>query len=159
MPKDAHEMSKAELHKRVVTLGFDSDERLFIAFYRKLQQGLPEGTGIILRGSVVTNKRHEDGAPFDSQGKGTSDLDVTLVGKKIMEAWSADGYYIPGQHTKPLCDKDPEIAPSINPLREAVQKLVGRPVNMQATSSMVLYARDVVFGEPYYVVVEPGEGA
>jgi hypothetical protein len=159
MPKDAHEMSKAELHKRVVTLGFDSDERLFIAFYRKLQQGLPEGTGIILRGSVVTNKRHEDGAPFDSQGKGTSDLDVTLVGKKIMEAWSADGYYIPGQHTKPLCDKDPEIAPSINPLREAVQKLVGRPVNMQATSSMVLYARDVLFGEPYYVVVEPGEGA
>ena len=159
MPKDAHEMSKAELHKRVVTLGFDSDERLFIAFYRKLQQGLPEGTGIILRGSVVTNKRHEDGAPFDSQGKGTSDLDVTLVGKKIMEAWSADGYYIPGLHTKPLCDKDPDIAPSINPLREAVQKLVGRPVNMQATSSMVLYARDVLFGEPYYVVVEPGEGA
>jgi hypothetical protein len=159
MPKDAHEMSKAELHKRVVTLGFAGDERLFIAFYRKLQQGLPEGTGIVLRGSVVTNIRHEDGHPFDSQGKGTSDLDVTLVGKKVMEAWGADGYYIPGQHTKPLCDKDPDIAPSINPLREAVQKLVGRPVNMQATSSLVLYARDVLFGEPYYVVVEPGEGA
>jgi hypothetical protein len=159
MPKDAHEMSKAELHKRVVTLGFDGDERLFIAFYKKLQQGLPEGTGIVLRGSVVTNKRHEDGHPFDSQGKGTSDLDVTLVGKKIMEAWSADAYYLPGLHTKPLRDEDPEVAPSINPLREALQKLVGRPVNMQATSSLVLYARDVLFGEPYYVVVEPGEGA
>ncbi|HSE24863.1 MAG TPA: hypothetical protein VLB68_24590 [Pyrinomonadaceae bacterium] len=159
MPKDAYEMSKAELHNRVVTLGFGGDERLFIAFYRKLQQGLPEGTGIVLRGSVVTNKRHEDGQPFDSLGKGTSDLDVTLVGKKVMEAWVADGYYIPGQHTKPLCDKDPDIAPSLNPLREALQKLVGRPVNMQATSSLVLYARDVLFGEPYYVVVEPGEGA
>lgn len=159
MPKDAYEMSKAELHKRVVTLGFGGDERLFIAFYRKLQQGLPEGTGIVLRGSVVTNKRHEDGQPFDSQGKGTSDLDVTLVGKKIMEAWSSEAFYIPGLHTKPLSDKDPDIAPSINPLREAVQKLVGRPVNIQATSSMVLYARDVLFGEPYYVVVESGEGA
>jgi hypothetical protein len=82
MPKDIKEMSEAEIRARVLTLGFDGDERLFIAFYRKLQQGIPEGTGIVLRGSVVTNKRHEDGAPFDSQGKGTSDLDVTLVGNK-----------------------------------------------------------------------------
>ena len=76
-----------------------------------------------------------------------------------MEAWSADAYYIPGLHTKPLCDKEPDVAPSLNPLREALQQLVGRPVNMQATSSMVIYARDVLFGEPYYVVVEAGEGA
>jgi len=84
MPKDAYEMSEAEVRSRVITLGFDGDERLFIAFYRKLQQGLPEGTGIVLRGSVVTNTRHEDSAPFDSLGKGTSDLDVTLVGKTVM---------------------------------------------------------------------------
>ena len=159
MPKDAYEMSETELRQRVLTRGFDGDERLFIAFYRKLQQGIPEGTGIILRGSVVTNKRYEDGAPFDSQGKGTSDLDVTLVGKKIMSAWSADAFYIPGLHTKPLCDKDPLIAPTVNPLREALQQLVGRPVNMQATSSLVVYARDVLFGEPYFVVVPPGEDA
>ena len=30
MPKDAHEMTKAELHKRVVTLGFDSDESVMV---------------------------------------------------------------------------------------------------------------------------------
>jgi hypothetical protein len=159
MPKDAHEMSDLELHARIVSLGFGGDERLFIAFYRKLQQGIPEGTGIVLRGSVVTNKRHEDGLAFDSQGKNTSDLDVTLVGKTVMEAWAADAFYIPALHTKPLCDKDPGIAPSLNPLREALQKLVDRPVNIQATSSLVLYARDVMFGEPYYVVVEPGEDA
>ena len=41
-----------EIRTRIVTLGFQSDERLFIAFYRKLQQGLPEGTGIVLRGSA-----------------------------------------------------------------------------------------------------------
>lgn len=158
MPKDAYEMSDAEIRSRILTLAFGGDERLFIAFYRKLQQGIPEGTGIVLRGSVVTNKRHEDGAPFDSLGPDTSDLDVTLVGKEVMDAWSADAFYIPGLHTKPLSDKDPDIAPSLNPLREALQKLVGRPVNMQATSSLVLYARDVLFGEPYYVVVEAGEG-
>ena len=113
----------------------------------------------MLRGSVVTNKRHEDGAPFDSQGPSTSDLDVTLVGSKVMEEWSSDAYYIPALHTKPLCDKDPDIAPNLNPLRESLQKLVGRPVNMQATSSLVLYGRDVLFGEPYFVVVPPGETA
>ena len=159
MPKEPHDMDESEIRSRIVTLAFGGDERLFIAFYRKLQQGLPEGTGIVLRGSVVTNKRHEDGTPFDSLGQGTSDLDVTLVGSKVMEAWNSDAYYIPGLHTKPLCDKDPDVAPSLNPLRESLQKLVGRPVNMQATSSLVLYGRDVLFGEAYYVVVPSGEGA
>lgn len=157
MTKDAYEMNDKELRGRIVTLAFGGDEKLFIAFYRKLQQGLPEGTGIVLRGSVVTNKRHEDGTPFDSQGKGTSDLDVTLVGNKVMEAWLSDAYYIPGLHTKPLCDKDPNIAPSLNALRESLQKLVGRPVNFQATSNIVIYGRDVLFGEPYFVVVPAGE--
>jgi hypothetical protein len=152
-------MSDMEVRARIVTLAFGGDERLFIAFYRKLQQGLPEGTGIVLRGSVITNKRHDDGTPFDSQGIGTSDLDVTVVGKKVMEAWAADAFYIPALHTKPLCDKDPNIAPSLEPLRESLQKLVGRPVNFQATSSLVLYGRDVLFGEPYHIVVEPGENA
>lgn len=157
MPKDTHQMSEAEIRSRVITLGFGGDERLFIAFYRKLQQGLPEGTGIVLRGSVITNQRHEDGAPFDSQGKETSDLDVTLVGRKVMEAWKSDAYYIPGLHTKPLCDSDPEVASSLNPLRESLQQLAGRPVNFQATSSFVLFARDVLLSEPYFVVVKAGE--
>ena len=159
MPKDPHEMSESEIRSRIVTLAFGGDERLFIAFYRKLQQGLPENTGIVVRGSAVTNKRHEDGTPFDSQGQGTSDVDVTVVGKKVMEAWTEGSFYIPGLHTKPLCDKDPEAAPSLNELREGLQKLIGRPVNIQATSSLVLYARDVLFGEPYYVVVPPGDDA
>ena len=159
MPKDAYEMNDNEIRQRIVTLAFGGDERLFIAFYRKLQQALPEGTGIVLRGSVVTNKRHEDGTPFDSKGVSTSDLDVTLVGSKVMEAWNSDAYYIPGLHTKPLGDKDPDVAPSLNPVRESLQKLVGRPVNFQATSSMVLYGRDVLFGEPYFVVVPAGENA
>jgi hypothetical protein len=159
MTKDAHEMNENEIRQRIVTLGFGGDERLFIAFYKKLQQGLPAGTGIVLRGSVVTNKRHEDGTPFDSQGAGTSDLDVTLVGREAMEMWDTGAFYIPGLHTKPLSDKDPDIAPKLNPLRESLQTLVGRPVNIHATSSLVLYGRDVLFGEPYFVVVPAGEDA
>ena len=159
MPKDAHEMNESEVRSRIITLAFGGDERLFIAFYRKLQQGLPAGTGIVLRCSVVTNQRHEDGTPFDSQGVGTSDLDVTVVGREAMEMWDTGAFYIPGLHTKPLCDKDPDIAPNLNPLRESLQKMVGRPVNMQATSSLVLYGRDVLFGEPYFVVVPSGEDA
>ena len=159
MPEDAYDMSETGIRSRIITLAFRGDERLYLAFYRKLQQGIPEGTGIVLRGSVVTNSRHEDGAPFDSKGQGTSDIDVTLVGKKVMEAWNADAYYIPGMHTKPLCDADPDIAPTLNPLRESLQTLVGRPVNIQATSSMVLYARDVLFGEPYFVAVATGDAS
>jgi hypothetical protein len=115
---------------------------------------LPEGTGVALRGSVVTNKRWEDGKPFDAQGRGSSDLDVTLIGDKAMAFWNEDAFYIPGLHTKPLCDEDPAIAPALNPLREELQKLAGRPVAFQATSNFILFSRDVLFDEPYCTVIE-----
>jgi len=103
---------------------------------------------------VVTNKRWKDGKEFDADGRGTSDLDVTLVGDKVMEFWNEGSYYIPGLHTKPLCDEDSGIAPGVNPLREELQKLAARPVNFQATSNVILYARDVLFDEPYCMVIE-----
>ena len=63
-----------------------------------------------------------------------------------MEAWSSDAYYIPGLHTKPLCDEDPNIAPSLNPLRESLQKLVGRPVNFSGhVESRSLWPRRFVW--------------
>ena len=99
----------------------------------------------------------EDGEPFDADGKGSSDLDLTLVGSKIMECWNEEEFYIPGLHTKPLGDKDPDIAPALNPLRESLQEMAGRPVNIQATSDLVLFARDVLFGQPYFTIIEAGE--
>jgi len=159
MAADVKEMSDDEIRDRITKLGFGGDSALFNRFCDRLREGLPVGTGVALRGSVVTNERWSNGQPFDGNGEGTSDLDVTLVGSKVMEAWSSDAYYIPGMHTKPLCDKDPEIAPSLKELRESLQTLVGRPVNFQATSSLVLYGRDVLFDEPYFVVVPSGENA
>jgi hypothetical protein len=159
MPKEVKDMSEKEIRERVLLLGFGGDERLFMAFYKRLQADLPPGTGIVLRGSVVTNRRWNDGKPFDADGKGTSDLDVTLVGNKIMEYWDKKAFYIPGLHTKPLCDEDPAIAIGLNKLRKVLQKLVGRPVNFQATANLVLYTRDVLFDEPYFTVVEAEAGS
>lgn len=147
-------MSDEEVEQRVIRLAFDGDALRYREFLAKLKAGLPDGTGVALRGSVVTNKRWENGKPFDSEGRGTSDLDVTLVGDKVMEFWNEAAFYIPGLHTKPLCDEDSGIAPAINLLREELQKLAGRPVNFQATANLILYARDVLFDEPYCMVIE-----
>ena len=152
--RDAKDMSDEQVEARIVRLAFDGDALRYREFCAKLKAGLPEGTGFALRGSVVTNKRWEDGEPFDAGGRGTSDLDVTLVGDKVMEYWNEDAFYIPLLHTKPLCDEDPGIAPALNSLRQELQKLARRPVNFQATANLILYARDVLLDEPYYTVIE-----
>lgn len=159
MPKDVKEMAEQEIRDRVLLLGFGGDQRLFMAFRKRLEADLPKGTGVALRGSVVTNKRWQDGRPFDADGKGTSDLDVTLVGSSVMEFWDKDAFYIPGLHTKPLCDEEPEVAAGLNKLRKSLQQMVGRPVNFQATANLVLYARDVLFDEPYFTVIEAETGS
>jgi hypothetical protein len=151
------EMSDDETLERIIRLGFGGDARRYQEFCEVMREGLPPGTGVALRGSVVTNERWADGEPFDADGAGTSDLDVTFVGSEVMECWKEDGYYIPGLHTKPLGDKDPQLAPNLNPLRERLQRLAGRPVNIQATSNIVLFARDVLMNQPYYMIIEPGE--
>lgn len=159
MSEDVKEMSDEEIRARVIELGFDGDARRFEEFCAAMREGLPAGTGVALRGSVVTGKRWEDGSPFDADGVGTSDLDVTLIGGKVMECWHEDEFYIPALHTKPLGDKAPEIAPALNPIRKKLQQMVKRPVNFQATSNMILFARDVLFDQPYFTIIEAEEDA
>lgn len=157
MAKDVKEMSDEEILARIIRLGFDGDTQRYEAFCEKLRAGLPKGTAVALRGSVVTDERYEDGQPFDAEGRRTSDLDVTLIGDKVMECWHEDEFYIPALHTKPLGDKAPDIAPALNPLRASLQEMVGRPVNIQATSNMVMFARDVLFSQPYFTIIEAEE--
>jgi hypothetical protein len=156
MPKEVKEMTDEEIRARILQLGFDGDEDRFNKFCEILRAGLPAGTGVALRGSVVTAERWEDGTPFDGDGRGTSDLDVTLVGSEVMKYFDEEAYYIPKLHTKPLGDKDPQIAPALNPVRCELQKLVGRPVNFQATSNLILFARDVLLNQPYFTIIEAG---
>ena len=157
MSEDVNEMSDEEIIDRIVSLGFGGDREKFKRFIEILRGGLPEGTGVALRGSVVTGERWKDGEPFDAEGPCTSDFDVTLIGSKVMEFWDSDAYYIPALHTKPLGDKDPGIAPALNPLRKRLQELTGRPVNFQATSNLILFGRDMLLGQPYFNIVEPAE--
>jgi hypothetical protein len=159
MAKDPDEMTAAQIEGRVIHLAFDGDRLRFKEFCAKLKSGLPQGTGVTLRGSVITNQRWENGGPFDEKGRGTSDLDVTLVGSEVMNYWDKNGFYIPALHTKPLCDEDPNIAPKLNPLREELQRIVGRPVNFQATTNLILFAREVLLDEPYFTLIEAAKEA
>src|SRR5688500_19529577 len=126
-------MSEAEMRERVVKLAFGGDERQLEEFCDIVRGAIPEGTTVVLRGSSGTGERYDDGAPFDADGPGTSDLDLTLVGDEILSYYSIlDGFYLPAVHTKPLSDKDPDIAPGLVKLRDKLMSLVNRPVNIQA---------------------------
>jgi hypothetical protein len=157
----ATDASPTEDEKRecVLRLAFGGDQTLYDAFCEALRETLPVGTRVVLRGSCVTGERWKDGAPFDADGPGTSDLDLTLVGDEILSRYILDGFYVPGIHTKPLSDKDPDIAPELVPLRERLQALVRRPVNIQGTRDLVMYLRGDLLGQPYYTLIERIEEA
>ncbi len=142
------------MRQRVIDLVFGGDARRLDDFCRVLKEALPDGTGVVLRGSAVTGQRWDDGAPFDAAGPGTSDMDLTLVGADVMGHYILDGFYLPGIHSKPLSEKDLDIAPDLLPLRQRLVEMVGRPVNIQATRDFVMYVRDHLFDQPYLTLIE-----
>jgi hypothetical protein len=152
--KESGKMSDEEMRDRVIRLVFGGDPVRYKEFCDRLRAELPEGTEVVLRGSSVTGVRWDDGAPFDADGPGTSDLDLTLIGDKVHDMYILDGYFIPGVHSKPLSDKDPDIAPDLIPLREELQQMVKRPVNIQATRDFVMYIRENMFDQPYLTLIE-----
>lgn len=155
LTEDAFELSGDEILERIIFLGFKNDPELYNRFVQRLREWLPPGTGASLRGSVVTNARHENQMPFDSKGIGTSDLDLTLHGAEARTMY--DKYYIPGLHSKPLSDKDPSVASSeLDVFRRELQEMVGRPVNIHATADIVMFVREFL-GQPYFMILEPKE--
>ena len=151
------ELTDDQVRERIIQLGFDGDRDRFETFVAALREALPDDVTVVLRGSVVIGARWEDGAPFDADGPGTSDLDLTLVGGDMLKLWSDDAFYIPKLHTAPLNDDTPESCPSLVPLRRALCKIAGRAVNIQATSSFVQFARDVLMDQPYFKVIDADE--
>ena len=147
-------MTDEEMRERAIQLAFGGDPQKFNEFCDVLRAALPKNTGAVLRGSAVTGERWDDGAPFDADGPRTSDLDLTLVGDEVIGLFNSDGFYIPLIHTKPLGDKDPGIAPGLEPLRKKLQAMVGRPVNIQATRDFVRYVREVLLGQPHLHLFE-----
>ena len=143
------ELTEAQKRVNVIRLAFGGDEARFNEFCAIVQDAVPEAHAAVLRGSSVTGERHRDGAPFDADGPGTSDLDLTLVGAEVLRYYAFDGYFIPGIHSRPLSDEDPDIAPELVPLRQKLMNMVGRPVNIQGTRDWMQYFRGDLLGQPY----------
>jgi len=152
-------MSESEMHDNVVRLAFGGDERSYEQFCAILREAIPAGTAAVLRGSAVTGYRHGDNAPFDADGPGTSDLDLTLVGGEAVALYRLDGFFIPKVHSRPVSEKDPDIAPGLVPLRDRLMTMVGRPVNIQGTRDWIMFFREHVMGQPYLTLIGKAESA
>jgi hypothetical protein len=149
------ELTSDEKRANVIRLAFDGSEQKFNEFVRIVRDAIPPGTGVILRGSAVTGSRWKDDAPFDADGPGTSDLDLTLVGgDEVMALYKLTGFFVPGFHSRPLSDEDPDIAPTLVPLRERLMAMVKRPVNIQGSRDAVIYLRGELIGQPYLVLID-----
>ena len=149
------ELTEDQKRANVIRYAFGGRRERFDEFVQVIREEIPEGTGVVLRGSAVTGTRWKDGAPFDADGPGTSDLDLTLVGTDVIGLFDVTGFFIPGVHSRPLSDSDPHIAPSLVPLRETLMAMTGRPVNIQASRDVVIHVRGDLFGQPYLTLIEP----
>ena len=87
----------------MLRLAFGGDQERFDEFCRMIREEIPEGTSVVLRGSAVTGQRWKDGAPFDADGPGTSDLDLTLVGDEAVALFKPTGILRSRQCTRGRC--------------------------------------------------------
>jgi hypothetical protein len=147
-------LTEAEKRDNVIRLVFGGNRDRFDRFLDEIRKVAPPGTTVVLRGSAVTGQRWKDGARFDADGPGTSDLDLTFVGHKALEFFKATGFFVPGVHSRPLSDEDPDIAPALVPLRRTLMEMVGRPVNIQASRDIVLQFRGDLLDQPYLILFD-----
>lgn len=152
----AETLTDEQKRSNVVRLAFDGSPERFETFLETLRREIPPGTGAVLRGSAITGRRWRDGAPFDADGPGTSDLDLTLVGEAAIALFTVTGFFVPGVHSRPVSEEDPDIAPDLIPLRETLMAMTDRPVNIQASRDIVIQFRGDLLGQPYLVLIPPG---
>jgi hypothetical protein len=137
---------------RVIRLAFGGDRSRYDLFLQTIREAIPPDVTVIMRGSAVTGKRWRTEIPFDADGPGTSDIDLTLIGGEMVKLF--DVHYIPGLHTAPLSDDHPDASVMLIPLRSALTSLAGRPVNIQASANLLQFLRDVVMSQPYLIVID-----
>lgn len=157
--QDTPTLSAEQMRATVIRLGFGGDEERFEQFIRLIREETPPGTGAVLRGSAITGRRWHDGAPFDADGPGTSDLDLTLIGNQVVGLFGVTTFFVPGVHSRPISDDEPALAPALAALREALSVIAGRPVNVQASREVVIRFRGDLLGQPYLTLIERAEGA
>lgn len=141
--------------ERVIRLAFGGDRERYDRFIRTIREAIPPDVQVIMRGSAVTGVRWRTDVPFDADGPGTSDIDLTLIGGEMVKLF--DVHYIPGLHTAPLSDDHPDASVILMPLREALTSIAGRPVNIQASADLLQFLRDVVMSQPYLTIIQKQE--
>jgi hypothetical protein len=151
-------LSDEEKRQNVLRLAFNDDAARLQEFCRAVEEVVPPGTTVVLRGSSLTGWRWDRKQPFDGDGPGTSDLDLTLVGDGPLAFFKASGFFVPGVHSRPLSDDDPDIAPDLVPLRQRLMAMVERPVNIQASRDIVIQVRGDLIGQPYLELFRKAEG-
>jgi hypothetical protein len=77
----------------------------------------------------------------------------------VIGLFKLTGFFVPGVHSWPLSDEDPDIAPDLVPLRPKLMAMVGRPVNIQASREIVIQFRGDLIGQPYLVLVDKNDDA
>jgi hypothetical protein len=147
-------LTEDEKRENVIRYAFGGDPGRFQQFCDALHDFIPPGTTVVLRGSAITGQRWKDQAPFDADGPGTSDLDVTLVGDEAVALFKLTGFFVPGVHSRPVSEEDPDIAPELIPLREKLIAMVQRPVNIQASREIVIQFRGGLLDQPYLKLCE-----
>lgn len=152
-PTDAE--AQREIRERATRLAFGGDPAKFEEFVREIAKATPAGVDVILRGSSITGHKHGSDEPFDADGPGTSDLDVTFVGGDMVMLFRE--FHIPGIHSVPLSEQHPFASPQLAPLRQRLCKMAKRPVNLQATTSLVQNVRDATMDQPYLVLLRQPE--
>ncbi|HUQ47896.1 MAG TPA: hypothetical protein VM053_06575 [Gemmatimonadaceae bacterium] len=147
--------SQDEIRDRVIKLAFGGDPARYEEFLKVLSDATPDGVQVILRGSAITGHKHGSDDPFDADGPGTSDLDVTFVGGNMVMLYNE--FHIHSIHSVPLSDEHPYASAALGPLRDKLCEMTGRPVNIQATTSLVQSVRDIVMDQPYLVLLHKPE--
>ena len=144
--------NQRQIRERVTRLAFGGDPRRFDEFVHVLAEATPDGVDVILRGSSVTGHKWGSDEPFDHDGPGTSDLDVTFVGGDMVILFRE--FHIPGIHSVPLSEAHPFASPALAPLRKRLCAMTQRPVNLQATTSLVQNLREISMDQPYLVLLK-----
>ena len=148
-------LSQQKIRDRVIRLAFGGDRKRYDEFVNVLSEATPPGVEVILRGSAVTGHKFGSDEPFDAEGPGTSDLDVTFVGGDMVMLFRE--FHIPGIHSVPLSEEHPFASPTLAPVRKRLCAMVNRPVNLQATTSLVQSVRDMAMDQPYLVLLKKPE--
>ena len=147
--------SQRKIRERVTRLVFGGDAHRYEEFVKAIRDATPDGVEVILRGSAVTGHKFGSDEPFDADGPGTSDMDVTFVGGDMVMLFRE--FHIPGIHSVPLSEEHPFASPTLAPLRKQLCAMVNRPVNLQATTSLVQGVRDLTMDQPYLVLIAKPE--